>query len=387
MKTLRRSFTRTGFRVASGIAGITAAVLLLLVLSSQASPSAGGTVPQPRAPAGETRQASKLERAVFAGGCFWSLETAFEKRYGVIQAVSGYTGGKTMRPTYDNYVSGGHVEAVQVYYDPSRTSYADLLDVYWRSVDPTDGGGSFYDRGPGYRPVIYYMNAAQKTAAESSRDALGASGMFRKPLAVEIRLASVFYPAEEYHQDYAKKNPDAYARYRVGSGRDAFFSSVWGAAALADAGRPPSASGMPCTKPSGERLRATLTPLQFEVTQQDGTEPAFDNELWNTKGKGIYVDIVSGEPLFSSRDKYDSGTGWPSFTQPLVPGNVLVRIDRTYGMVREEVRSRYADSHLGHVFDDGPAPTGRRYCINSVRFVPVERMEAEGYASFIPYLD
>ncbi len=356
-------------------------VILILSSASGPSPKGNGRSASPPAPV-------KLEKAIFAGGCFWSMESAFEKQYGVISAISGYTGGRTSNPSYENYGQNGHVEAVQVIYDPSRTSYAELLDLYWRSVDPTDGGGSFYDRGPNYRPIVYYMNAAEKALAEKSKAALGASGVFKKPIVAEIRLASVFYPAEDYHQDYARKNPGQYASYREASGRDAFFRAAWGAQAAKDHGLPPSAAAAGYyVKPSASILKTRLSPEQFDVTQKDGTEPAFGNEYWHSESEGIYVDIVSGEPLFSSRDKYDSGTGWPSFTQALVPSNIVIITDSSLGMVREEVRSRYADSHLGHVFDDGPPPTGRRFCMNSasLRFVPKESMETEGYGYFLKY--
>ena len=327
----------------------------------------------------------KPQTAIFAGGCFWSMQSAFEKVYGVIDAVSGYTGGTTRNPNYDSYASGGHVEAVQVSWDPNRVTYQQLLDAYWHHTNPTDGGGQFVDRGSQYRPIVFYSNDQQKAEAEASKAALAKSGKLPGPIAVQIVKAAPFYRAEDYHQDYTKKNPDNYMAYFSNSGRTEFFAKVWGPSALVDSAAPPLATKAIWTKPSKDQLKKMLTPMQFDVTQQDGTEPPFQNEYFNNEKAGIYVDIVSGEPLFSSTDKFDSGTGWPSFTRPLAPSNIVIRMDRSLGMVRNEVRSRYADSHLGHLFDDGPMPTGLRYCMDSasLRFIPVADMQKEGYGQYL----
>ena len=310
-----------------------------------------------------------MTKATFAGGCFWCMVKPFHKYEGVERVISGYTGGHVDNPTYQQVCSEttGHLEAIEITFDPEVISYEELLRIYWRQIDPTDGGGQFNDRGESYRPAIFYHSEEQRVAAERSKQEIEDSGRFDRPIEVEIRPAKTFWEAEDYHQDYYKKNPFRYEMYRVGSGRAKFVKEAWS------------------DKKLQKDLKDRLTPIQYKVTQENGTEPPFQNEYWDEEREGLYVDVIDGTPLFTSRDKFQSNCGWPSFARPIEEKRIDMNMDTTHHMVRTEVRSKGADSHLGHLFDDGPKELGGlRYCINSaaLRFIPKEELESAGYGEY-----
>jgi len=337
-----------------------------------------------------------------AGGCFWCVEADLEKTPGVVSVVSGYAGGTTKKPTYETYSKGGHREVVEVTYDANQVSFEDILIVTLKTTDPTDDDGTFADRGDQYSAAFYYENPAQRKIITDLIAEVDEFGPYQTPLAIDVERRPRFWPAEDFHQDYYKGTFSSvkYRAYRAASGRNRFIKTHWGAdtsPALPWRFNTTNPTSMNDTtyhwsnyqKPSSEELKQQLDSLTYKVTQKEGTERAGTSPLDKVYEPGIYVDVLSGEPLFSSRDKFDSGTGWPSFTKPITPEAVTEHEDRRLFVRRTEIRSAIADNHLGHVFTDGPAERGGlRYCMNGValRFVPKAQMQAEGYGDFEQFI-
>lgn len=322
----------------------------------------------------KTMNHQQSERTIyFAGGCFWGTEHFFQQVYGVTHTEVGYANGKTKNPTYKEVVNNdtGFAETVKVMYDLDKTNLSELIKLYFQTIDPTSINKQGNDVGTQYRTGIYYSDESDLAEIKSTVEELAKN--YQLPLAVEILPLKNYYLAEDYHQDYLEKNPGGYCH--IGP-------------KLFELARQ-THNKKTFVKPEKEVLRKTLTPEQYAVTQENATERAFQNEYWDEFRDGIYVDITTGEPLFISTDKFESGCGWPSFSKPIDDSLVKELDDKSYSMVRTEVRSKTGDAHLGHVFNDGPKDKGGlRYCINSasLKFIPKEKMEAEGYGKYLKLL-
>lgn len=312
-----------------------------------------------------------MEKATFAGGCFWCMEHLFLDLPGVKKVTSGYLGGKVDRPTYEDVCTGktGHVEAVELLFDREEITYLQLLEFFFRHIDPFDIGGQFFDRGTQYQTAIFPHTELQKTQAEWAIEEVGK--LFHKKVETLVLEPSKFFPAEDYHQGYCKREKEHFAAYA--KSHTSRLEELWK------------------NKPAlfNEKLKEKLTPLQFSVTQKEGTEQPFENSYHDCKKEGIYIDRISREPLFLSKDKFDSKTGWPSFSDTLNEGALEEKSDFRLSMERVEIRGKKSNAHLGHLFLDGPPPSNQRYCMNSsaLLFIPKERMEEEGFGEFLDLLE
>ncbi len=317
-----------------------------------------------------TMESKQEQRIIYlAGGCFWGLEAYMERIQGVTDAVSGYANGKGDTTNYQLLHATDHAETVKVTYDPNKISLDKLLQYYFRVIDPTSINKQGNDRGRQYRTGIYYQNEQDKAVIEAALKTL--QSKYQAPLQIEVEPLKNYVEAEEYHQDYLKKNPNGYCHIDIKKADE------------------PLIDDKKYPKPSDAELKQKLTALQYDVTQGKHTERSFSNEYWDNFAPGIYVDITTGEPLFSSKDKFESGCGWPSFTKPIAAEVAEYQRDNSFNMTRIEVLSRSGHAHLGHVFDDGPRDKGGlRYCINSasIKFIPLDEMEKQGYGDLLPFV-
>lgn len=317
---------------------------------------------------GQVTSLENFKEIYLAGGCFWGMEAYMARIDGVYDSESGYANGNTENPSYEDliYRNSGHAETVRVQYNPNKVSLAVLLKYYFKVIDPTSLNKQGNDRGVQYRTGIYYTDPDDLPVIEA--EISEQQKRYIKPVVVEVAPLKQYFKAEEYHQDYLDKNPLGYCHIDLNKANE------------------PLEAPQKYQKPTDDYLKETLSEVQYRVTQLGDTERPFANDFWNNHRRGIYVDVVTGEPLFTSTDKFDSGCGWPSFSKPIDPSVITNREDTTHGMVRTEVRSSGGDSHLGHVFDDGPSESGgKRYCINSASlvFIPMEEMEAKGYGDLM----